>query len=94
MSEMEHIWERGIEPIMWLAGAWAPGYAIVKSGVPGMAFLTTINPFLYISEALRQLFLPGPQFAPIITCCVVMAGSSIVFTFIAYHLLKRRMDLV
>lgn len=94
ISNLEHMWERGVEPVMWLAGVWAPGYAIAQSGVPGMALLTTINPFLYVSEAIRQIFLPGPQYASLATCCIVMVSSSIVFTLISYHLLKHRMDLV
>ena len=94
MSDFKHMWERGVEPIMWLGGAWAPGYAIVKSGVPGMSLITRLNPFIYFSDALRQLFLPGPQFTSLSTCYAVMVISTCVMTLFGYHLLKQRMDLV
>lgn len=92
MKKIGDMWELGIEPLIWLGGMWVPGYAMAK-GVTG-GWLVYLNPFLYATEALRQLFFHDARFASLTKSCTIMAASTICFLAIAYILLKRRLDCV
>ena len=94
IRELEYAWTCGVEPFLWLSGMWAAPYAIAKSNVPGMSWFLAINPFAYATDAIRQLFFHDTRFQPVSTCCFVMIGATILFTLLAYHLLKRRLQAV
>lgn len=95
INNMKHVgdmWELGIEPLIWLGGMWVPGYAMAKGASAG--WLVYYNPFLYVTEALRQLFLHDVRFAALTKSCTLMAVSTVCFLAIAYILLKKRLDCV
>ena len=93
MIDFEYMWVRGIEPVLWFGGVWAPGYAIAKV-LPGGSVVAYLNPFIYGTEALRNAFLHDARFAPVLSSCAITLAAAAIFGFISYVLLKRRMDIV
>lgn len=92
--DFEHIWERGIEPFLWLGGGWAPGYAIV-AGAGAYGSWVYLNPFVYISDALRVSFLGDTvRFTPFYKALPPIVLGTLFFAIISYQLLKKRMDVV
>jgi len=94
MRSIEHMWAFGVEPVLWLGGMWAPLYAIAKSNVPGITWVTRYNPFGYATDALRQIFFHDARFAPLALSCSIMAGATVLFLLLSYFLLKRRLRVV
>ncbi|MDQ5891109.1 MAG: transporter permease [Candidatus Dependentiae bacterium] len=94
MHDIEYLWSYGVEPLLWLSGFWAPVYAVANSGVPGLSWLTRINPFAYATDALRQLFFHDARFAPLSQCMAVMAIATLIFMLLSYRLLQRRLGTV
>ena len=88
IDTFEHMWERGVEPVMWFGGSWVPAYAIIQSGVPGVALISRLNPFTYFSDGIRQVFLPEVRFASLTTCYSAMLISTVPFSLVGYYLLK------
>lgn len=89
--QLEDLWMRSNEPLLWLGGFWNPWY--IMAGIfPLVGFFTRFNPLLYISEGLRQTTVPGPEFFPLLhsMCFLVLFGIGLCFG--TYFLLKRRFD--
>lgn len=94
VHDIEYAWSYGIEPILWLSGMWAPVYAIARSGVPGIHWILALNPFAYLTDAVRQLFFHEVSIAPLAHCLTVIVGSTLLFVGVAYWLLKRQIKAV
>ena len=93
ITELGHVWERGIEPLVWLGGGWAPVYAIARA-FGKASFFVYLNPFVYISDGLRQIVVPSFRYVSLPICSVVVLVSTVIFILFSYVLLKRRMDIV
>lgn len=93
-SDLRSLWNRGIDPFLWLGGGWAPGYAVV-AGAGRHGWWVYLNPFIYISDSLRSLFLGDTtRFVSMEKAVMVLLFGSLFFATLSYHLLKRRMDVV
>lgn len=93
MRRIGSVWKRAIEPMMWLGGLWAPGYAIIAA-FPQAQSLIIYNPFYYATEAIRQVFLHDSNFVPLTTSCSVLLGAGVVFSILSYFLLRHRLQML
>ena len=93
ITESGSLWERYIEPLLLLGGVWVPLVAMVKtSKILGLICL--LNPFLYITEAIRGLFFTDQVFISLPLCVSIIVVSSGFLFFFSYHLMRRRLDAV
>jgi len=93
LPQVENVWMRTIEPLLWVGGLWVPWGAMYKA-VPVVGWISLLNPFLYFTEAIRQLLFRESFYFSLSLCFVVMAGAAIVFFLCAYYLFKKRLDIL
>jgi len=86
-----NLWARVNNPLLAFGGFWVPKYVITQfSSVLGIIILA--NPMLYVTEGLRQAFIGGPQFMPLSICAAALIVFSCLFTVLAWHFFKKRID--
>ena len=66
-SEFDNIWPRFNQVLISLGGFWIPR-AIISKFSPLLGYVVLLNPYLYITEGLRQAILGGDQFMPLYVC--------------------------
>lgn len=85
------IWSRYNDPLLIFGGYWIPWYVMNKfSSVLG--FVTHANPFLYLTEGLRQAFFHDPKFFSMSICFTMLTFYSVLFTMGTMYCFKKRMD--
>ena len=93
MTEAGSLWERYIEPLIWLGGMWVPLFAMMKTSKT-LGLITLLNPFLYVTEAVRGLFFQDALFIPLTYCLSAITLAITVLLYGSYHLFRRRLDAV
>ncbi|MGD1997933.1 MAG: hypothetical protein PVJ92_03405, partial [Candidatus Dependentiae bacterium] len=93
ITEAGSLWERYVEPLMWLGSVWVPWAAMVKA-VLLLGYVALANPFLYVSEAVRGIFFTTETFIPFVYCIHIIMCGVVVLLFASYHLLRRRLDAI
>ena len=86
-------WKRFLEPLMWVGGMWAPGYAMCNA-FPRANLLFKCNPFYYVTEAMRQLFFQSDLYLPLWYSCLVVAGLTLISVVVAYYSLDHRLKII
>jgi hypothetical protein len=84
-------WTRINHILLVLGGFWIPLYTI-RSFSPTLAFLLHFNPIVYLTEGLRQSIVGGNNFLPIHQCVAALLILSVIFTALACHYFKKRVD--
>jgi hypothetical protein len=85
------IWSRCNDPLLIFGGYWIP-WNIVNKFSPALGRVTLLNPFLYLTEGLRQAFFHDPKFFSLSTCLIALVLFSTLFTAIAMYFFRKRMD--
>lgn len=85
------IWSRCNDPLLIFGGYWIP-WNVMNKFSPLLGKITLLNPFIYLSEGLRQAFFNDPKFFSITPCIVAIIIFSVLFTGIGMYLFKKRMD--
>lgn len=94
LIDADNAWARYIEPLLWLGGLSAPlSVLFATSSIFGYAALC--NPFMYVTEAVRGLFLPALNaFIPLPFCMAVVIGAGMLFTRLSYVRMRKQLDIV
>lgn len=90
-SQVIRLWPRANIPLVLLGGFVVPLNIILQAS-PTFGKLALLNPLIYITEGLRRAFTGSEQFLSIPLCIVALLGFSFVFTALALHYFKKRMD--
>lgn len=86
-----NFWLRCNLPLFALGGLWAPWY-VMNLLSPTLGFVIRLNPFLYVSEGLRQAIISGENYFSFSTCLAMLSLYTILFTLASFWVFKKRMD--
>lgn len=86
-----NFWIRVNFPLLVLGGFWIP-YILMKDNFPFLSLVALANPFLYITEGLRNATIGGSQYFSVLLCAVMLLLFSLIFTVLSCNRLKKRMD--
>ena len=84
-------WRRVNIPLFTIGGFWIPWYVINRFS-PALATVALLNPFLYITEGIRQSILGQPEFLPAHVCIIALLIFTLIFTAATCYLFKKRVD--
>lgn len=90
-DEIGYLWLRVNIPLFTIGGFWIPWYAMNKFS-PILGAISLLNPFLYITEGIRQAILNQEQFLSLTTCLFMLIFFSVIFTGITFIVFKKKMD--
>jgi len=89
--KLRSFWMRVNFGLINLGGIFIPWHVMNKfSSVLG--YITLLNPLLYITEGLRSAILGLPEFINAWICMSAMLAFSVLFTLLAFHFFKKRID--
>lgn len=84
-------WRRCNMPLFLMGGFWIP-WIIMNKVSPILGAITLLNPFLYVTEGIRQTILASPDFLSFGQCVAALIAFSIIFTVLACYFFKKKMD--
>ena len=90
-SSFIRLWARISAPLFLLGGFVAP-WVIVYEVSPVIAYALLFNPFMYVSEGVRQAILGSPMFFSAPICVAVLVLFIFLFYGLALLFFKKRMD--
>ena len=85
------LWARVSAPLFLLGGFVAP-WAVMYEISPTVAYVLLLNPFMYISEGIRQSIIGGTFFFSAMTCVSALILFCIFLYGVALWFFKKRMD--
>lgn len=88
LHDVTKIRVRANEILMWLGGFNVPWFAMYQSW-HGWGYIALINPFVYATEAVRQVMVPGPEFFPFSTSITALAVWTLLFSYIGYRFFRQ-----
>jgi len=89
--QIPRLWMRYNEILLIFGGFFTPWYIVYKaSNILG--YLILLNPMLYVTEGARQALFGSSDFFPLWICSVVMISVTILCTWVACIVFKKRMD--
>ncbi len=91
VEKISMFWTRINHILLVLGGFWIPLYTI-RSFSPTLGFMLRFNPIVYLTEGLRQSIVGGNDFLPISQCVAALLILSVLFTALACHFFKKRVD--
>lgn len=91
VDKINMFWTRVNHILLVLGGFWIPLYTI-RSFSPTLGFLLRFNPIVYLTEGLRQSIVGGTQFLPLSQCVIALLFLTVMFTILACHFFKKRVD--
>ncbi len=90
-KQIVHFWMRCNLPLITFGGFLTPWYIMNQySSIIGK--MSLLNPFLYATEGIRQAIVGGTMFFSIACCTLVLIIFSCIFSFLACHLFKKKVD--
>lgn len=85
-------WRRINTPLVTiLGGFWIPWYAL-RNFSPMLGILTLANPFIYITEGIRQSILQSDRFLSFGVCLSMLLLFSLILTLWTFYAFKKRLD--
>lgn len=90
-SQVVRLWPRANIPLALLGGFVVP-LGVILQASPTWGRLVFLNPLIYITEGLRRAFTGSDEFLSVEICIVALLGFSFVFTVLALHYFKKRVD--
>lgn len=90
-DEIGFFWRRINIPLFTIGGFWIPWYAM-NNFSPILGTISLLNPFLYITEGIRQSILGQSQFLSVGTCLGTLILFSIIFTVVTFFVFNKKMD--
>jgi len=91
VEKISMFWTRINHVLLVLGGFWIPLYTI-RSFSPTLGLILRLNPIIYLTEGLRQSIVGGNDFLPISQCVAALLTLSVIFTALACHFFKKRVD--
>lgn len=90
-QNVSFLWARINNPLLAFGGLQMPLY-IMRGFDQKLGLLAQCNPFMYVTEGLRQAMVGGKQFLSVEWCIIVLSIFSIAFISFAAILFKKRID--
>ena len=84
-------WRRVNTPLFMLGGFWVPWYVLQKFS-PWLGAVAMLNPFLYVTEGMRQAVLNNALFFSFWHSLGMLLVFTIIFTYSALWKFKKRVD--
>lgn len=91
VKKISIFWTRVNYVLMILGGFWIPLH-VMREFSPILGFLIRFNPFVYVTEGLRQSIIGGSRFLPLYQCASALFVLSVIFTLLSFHFFKKRVD--
>lgn len=93
LDAINGLWARYINP-MWMFGAFFYSWHSVYALNPVIAYVSLINPMVYVMEGMRAAVLGQEGYLPFWMCLAALWGFIVVCFTIAVPRLKKRLDCV
>jgi ABC-2 type transport system permease protein len=90
-SSISHVWRLVNSTIFLLGGTWLP-WKTINQYSQLLGSLTLLNPFLYITEGLRQAALNSPEFVSLPVCIAMLLLGIAGFTLSSFYFFKKKVD--
>lgn len=90
-QHIKSFWIRITIPLFFLGGFWIP-WAVIKSYSPFLGYALLLNPFMYITEGIKQALISGPEFLPLSICIPTLIVFTTVFYCGALYFFKKKVD--
>ena len=93
MTQIGVVWARFIFP-MWFMGGFQFSWFALHKTIPMLAYITLLNPMMYITEAVRISLLGQEGYINFWLCLVAITGFSALFLGLSFRNLKQKLDYV
>lgn len=93
MGRARILWERFIQPALWMGGMWVPFFCFYTLS-PWFGYFALCNPFIYVTEAIRHLIFPTGPYLSVPICISAIFVATLGFAMISYYRLRRCIDSV
>lgn len=93
MPRMEDAWARFVFP-MWFMGGFQFSWKALYSFLPSLAFVSLINPMIYITEAIRVALIGPEGLLNFWICFGAILCFALLFLVLGIRGLKKRLDFV
>lgn len=84
---------RFVYPLISLSGLFISWYQIYAA-YPRFAWCIRLNPFLYVTEAMRNVLLPSGSFIPLKECLLALFCYSVILLFVMSYFFRKKLDYV
>lgn len=84
-------WRRVNTPLFMLGGFWVPWHILQKFS-PLLGTIALLNPFIYVTEGMRQSVLNISTFLSFWYCLVMLFVFTIIFIYATFWQFKKRVD--
>ena len=91
INDINTLWARANHLLISFGGFWIP-WAIMNKYSPILGAIAYLNPLIYITEGLKGGVLGSTQFISFSVCVIMLIIFSILFTWAAWIIFKRRTD--
>ncbi len=89
--KLRSFWMRVNFGLITFGGLFIP-YMVMKKFNPFLGYLALLDPLLYITEGLRNSILSDGQYINAWVCILVLLIFSIIFTVLAWHYFRKKVD--
>jgi ABC-type polysaccharide/polyol phosphate export permease len=93
IAHMGSIWARYIFPL-WFMGGFQFSWSALYHVSPYVAYITLLNPVIYITEATRAALLGQENYINFWFCLVMITIFSVISFYIGIRNLKKRLDFI
>jgi ABC-2 type transport system permease protein len=93
MTQMSNVWSRFVFP-MWFMGGFQFSWMALYHVIPIIAYISLINPMIYITEAVRAAMLGQSGYINFWISLLLIALFSGISFALGYRNLKKRLDFV
>lgn len=93
MQSLNQVWARYIFP-MWFMGGFQFSWFSLLKALPIVAYISLINPMIYITEAMRVALLGQENYINFWICIIVINAFSLACALIGIYNLRKRLDYV
>ncbi|MGD1997931.1 MAG: ABC transporter permease [Candidatus Dependentiae bacterium] len=91
--QIRSLWERFIQPALWLGGMWVPIAGFYETS-PWLGYLSMINPFMYVTEAIRASLFPQGPYTPLLVSVAIITCATLFFITLSYRFMHQCLDAV
>lgn len=89
-AQLTQLWARCNIPMLVISG-WVPWYIMLNFSSL-FAYALLANPMLYVTDGIRHAFLNDNKFLPVGICLIALFIWTCIFTLLAWHYFKKRVD--
>lgn len=93
INSISRMWKRINLPLLFFGGFLIPWY-VMNEYSPIIGTISLFNPFLYVTEGMRQAILNNENFFSISISVSGIIGASLLFILAAFYYFKKRVDYV